>query len=174
MSYKGSFKREDVTPIVNEVIEVLKPMVSKIEICGSYRRGCKTIGDLDFIFTSNNVSKDIVLTKFYSLGDTQDISPGKKFTILYNNDKVKKLLVELVHFEEYNIGAAMMHFTGPYELNIIQRAKAKKKGWLLNQYGLFDKNKNMIAGKTENEIYTALDLPYITPEERQEYVGKLK
>lgn len=40
-----------------------------------------------------------------------------------------------------------------------------KKGWKLNEYGLFERNKK-IAGKTEAEIYDKLGLSYIEPEDR--------
>jgi DNA polymerase (family 10) len=47
------------------------------------------------------------------------------------------------------------------------RELAIKKGWKLNEYGLFDKNGKMIAGRTEEEIYKALDLEWIPPEMRE-------
>ena len=58
-----------------------------------------------------------------------------------------------------------MTYTGPAGYNIGLRTVAKKKGLLLNQYGLF-KNKKHIAGKTERSIYTALGKKYKIPELR--------
>ncbi|MEK7160434.1 MAG: PHP domain-containing protein, partial [Patescibacteria group bacterium] len=46
------------------------------------------------------------------------------------------------------------------------REIAQNKGYKLNEYGLFDKDK-LIAGKTEKEIYEKLGLEYIEPEMRE-------
>jgi len=45
------------------------------------------------------------------------------------------------------------------------RQLAKKKGYKLNEYGLF-KGKKRIAAKTEEDVYKKLGLPYIEPEIR--------
>ena len=46
------------------------------------------------------------------------------------------------------------------------RDRAKRKGWKLSEYGLFKGNKSM-AGRTEEEIYEKLGLPWIPPELRE-------
>jgi DNA polymerase (family 10) len=47
------------------------------------------------------------------------------------------------------------------------RKIAIQKGWKLNEYGLFDKNNKMIAGKDEKEVYNKLGFKYIPPEKRK-------
>ncbi|MBE3141277.1 MAG: PHP domain-containing protein, partial [Thermoplasmata archaeon] len=52
--------------------------------------------------------------------------------------------------------------------NITLRGLAIRKGYKLNEYGLFDKNtEKYIAGKTEEEIYKKVGFPYIEPELRE-------
>ena len=48
-------------------------------------------------------------------------------------------------------GAALAYFTGSEPHNIGLRMIAQKRGWKLNEYGLFKGNK-MLAGKTEKEV----------------------
>ena len=49
------------------------------------------------------------------------------------------------------------------------RKIAIKKGFKLNEYGLFDRKTNeKVAGETEEEIYRQLGLPYIPPELRED------
>ena len=69
-------------------------------------------------------------------------------------------------------GAALNYFTGSKEHNIALRIMALKKGYKLNEYGLFRKNK-FIAGRTEQELYKRLGLRYIQPELR-ENLGELE
>jgi DNA polymerase (family 10) len=75
--------------------------------------------------------------------------------------------VDLRVVSEESFGAALAYFTGSKDHNIQMRELAIKKGWKLNEYGLFDKNEKMIAGRTEEEIYEALDLEWIPPEMRE-------
>jgi DNA polymerase (family 10) len=69
-------------------------------------------------------------------------------------------------------GAALNYFTGSKPHNIALRTMAQKRGWKLSEYGLFEGTR-MLAGKTEEEIYEQLGLPYIEPELR-EMTGELE
>ncbi len=69
--------------------------------------------------------------------------------------------------DEKSFGAALAYFTGSKEHNIVMRQLAIKKGWKLSEYGLFDKSDNVIAGKTEEEIYQRFGMGYIEPELRE-------
>jgi DNA polymerase (family X) len=65
-------------------------------------------------------------------------------------------------------GSATLYFTGSKSHNIALRQKAIDRGWLLNEYGLIDKESGrVIASATEEEIYAALGLPYIPPPMRE-------
>jgi DNA polymerase (family 10) len=66
-----------------------------------------------------------------------------------------------------SFGAALIYFTGSKDHNIALREIAIKKGWKLNEYGLF-RGKKMLAGKTEEEVYKALGLHFIPPELRED------
>jgi DNA polymerase (family 10) len=60
--------------------------------------------------------------------------------------------------------------TGPYDLNIMMRAKAKGKGLTLSQYGLFNGDGSQLDhGETEEEIFALLDIPYLTPQQRENW-----
>lgn len=60
----------------------------------------------------------------------------------------------------------MQYFTGSKAHGIAMRQRAQKRGFKLNEYGLFKGDKR-VAGATEDEIYRALDLPWIPPELRE-------
>ncbi|MFX1404908.1 MAG: PHP domain-containing protein, partial [Promethearchaeota archaeon] len=66
-------------------------------------------------------------------------------------------------------GAAFLYFTGSKGHNITLRRVAQKRGWKLNEYGLFDnRTGEVIARKTEEEIYKALGMEWIPPELRED------
>jgi DNA polymerase/3'-5' exonuclease PolX len=67
---------------------------------------------------------------------------------------------------------ALFHYTGPVEFNIRTRAHVKRKGWLLNQYGVFDvATGRKIRGSTqirnERELSAFLGVTYEPPTARE-------
>ena len=78
--------------------------------------------------------------------------------------------VDLRVVPKESYGAALQYFTGSKDHNIIVREIAIKKGYKLNEYGLFKisgKKEIKIAGETEEKIYEKLGLDYIEPEMRE-------
>ena len=69
-----------------------------------------------------------------------------------------------------SFGAALAYFTGSKDHNIVLRGLAKDRGLKINEYGVFrvdGKKEEWIAGRTEEEVYATLDLPWIPPELRE-------
>jgi DNA polymerase/3'-5' exonuclease PolX len=71
-------------------------------------------------------------------------------------------------------GAMLCFFTGPMELNVYQRRRAKSMGLAFSQNGLFDREtKQALPGtETEEGCYAALRMPYLTPNERQKWAHR--
>jgi DNA polymerase (family 10) len=66
-------------------------------------------------------------------------------------------------------GAALLYFTGSKTHNIHLRQLAIDRGLLLNEYGLSDiETDKVLASKTEKQIYSRLDLPFIPPTLRED------
>jgi DNA polymerase (family 10) len=65
-----------------------------------------------------------------------------------------------------SFGAAMQYFTGSKAHNVIVRGLAKDRGLKVNEYGVF-RGDQQIAGRSEEEVYAALDLPCFPPEMRE-------
>jgi DNA polymerase (family 10) len=63
-------------------------------------------------------------------------------------------------------GSAAHYFTGSKQHNILIRELAMKKGLKVSEYGVF-KGEKRIAGKTEEEVFKAVGLPFIPPELRE-------
>lgn len=125
---------------------------------GSFRRLKKEIGDIDIVVISNDLPG--LKTALASL--LQEFSGGeKKFTGLFQG-----VQIDFVVSDALGYGAAMMHCTGPTELNVRQRAHAKRKGLLLNEKGLWKGDQRLPCSSSETAIYTELGLKWIEPENR--------
>ena len=70
---------------------------------------------------------------------------------------------------------ALAYFTGSKEHNIVMRQRAIQRGLRLNEYGLFKSKeetrdaKLLVPCKTEDDIFTKLDLEFVTPELREDH-----
>lgn len=138
------------------------PEIENAVVAGSVRRRKETIGDIDIFAVSSKPQK--VMDRFVSLPFVAHVyvnGPTKTMVKLKNG-----LDADLRVVPKESFGAALNYFTGSKDHNIALRELAVKKGWKLNEYGLFNGAK-MIAGKTEEELYKALGLRYIEPELRE-------
>jgi len=77
------------------------------------------------------------------------------------------LHVDLRQVPDVSYGAALHYFTGSKAHNIAIRKRGVKKKLKINEYGVF-KGEKRVAGKTEEEVYDSVGLPYIEPELRED------
>ena len=136
--------------------------VQHISEAGSCRRRKETVGDLDILVTSSEPEEVMdaladheLVSKVLARGDT-------KQRVRLNSG----LELDLRVVPEESYGAALLYFTGSKEHNIVLRRRSQDRGLKLNEYGLFKKDK-LVSGKTEEEVYKSLDLPWIPPEIRE-------
>ena len=138
--------------------------IKRLSIAGSLRRKKETIGDIDILASSD--SPDEVMDYFVQYQDVQRVllKGSTKTSVILNDD----LQVDLRVVEDKSFGAALQYFTGSKEHNVKMRSIAIKRGFKLNEYGLFNKkSEKYVVGKNEEEIYGKLDLAYIEPEMRE-------
>ena len=147
------------------VIDYLKqiPHVERFAIAGSYRRKKETVGDFDVLMETKNPADAIqFFTKQDEVKEVLAAGDTKASVKLHNNFQVD---VRVVPPKSW--GAALLYFTGSKAHNVELRTIAIKKDLRLNEYGLFKSDETMVAGRTEEEIYKALEMEYIEPELRE-------
>ncbi len=160
------FSLGEVIPIANEIVSVLKK-VRGVEIAmpaGSVRRWKETAGDLDILVISKNSGN--VMDKFTKMPFVRRVlAKGKtKSTVVLKDGMQADVRV----LEKKSFGAALNYFTGNVDHNVALRRIAIEKGYKLSEYGIFNrKSGKFVAGRTEEEIYKKLGLPYIEPELRE-------
>ena len=150
--------------VVNPLVAWLKDCqgVKDVVVAGSFRRCKETVGDLDVLVTAGKDSTVIVHFAQYD-EVAKVISKGKtRSTVLLRSG----IQVDLRVVPQVSYGAALHYFTGSKAHNIAVRKLGLKKGYKINEYGVFKGDKR-IAGKTEEEIYRKVGLPYIAPELRE-------
>ena len=165
---KGRIPLEEAEKIASRALKELKKIkeVEKAIVAGSIRRKKPRIRDIDIVIETRK--PEIVAEKFTKMSFvTKIIGKGKEKATIMNKENIQ---VDIRFFTQENFGSGLLYFTGDKQHNIWLRKIAIKKGWKLNEYGLFS-GKKRIAGKTEKEIYDKLGVKYIGPEKR---IGEVK
>lgn len=136
--------------------------VRQVVAAGSYRRKKETVGDLDILVVCEGPEQ--VMDRFTGFEEVDTVvSKGttRSSVVLRSG-----LQVDLRVVPEESYGAALHYFTGSREHSIAVRKIAQKKGLKINEYGIFRGDKQ-VGGRTEEEVYRSVGLPYIEPELRE-------
>jgi DNA polymerase (family 10) len=160
----GRFRLDTAFEAATELEAYLRECkaVEDVTAAGSFRRGRETIGDLDLLVTGRDPAAIAEHFARFS-GVSQVLAKGEdKVSVKLKND----MQVDVRMLDRAAYGAALMYFTGSKEHNVALRDRAKRRGWKLNEYGLF-KDEKIIASRTEEDIYKKLGLEWIPPEIRE-------
>src|SRR5213592_1581524 len=156
-----------VLPHAQELVATLRGVkqVTQASVAGSLRRMKESIGDIDILVTST--TPEPVMDVFTTFGKVKQVlakGPTRSSVVLDAGIQADVRVVEPESF-----GAALQYFTGSKDHNVKLREKAVKKGLKINEYGVFTvQDDRRIAGRTEEEVYAAIGLPWIPPEIRED------
>ena len=158
------FKIDEASRYVDSLMDYLKkvPGVKDVVAAGSYRRARETVGDLDILITARKTSP--LMERFVEYDEVAEVLA--KGTTRSSVVLRCGLQVDVRRVEQASFGAALQYFTGSKDHNIAIRRLGQQRGLKINEYGVFRFEKR-VAGRTEESVYQALDLPLIPPELRE-------
>jgi len=163
-------------PVAEKIVEALSSIegVASIEYAGSLRRGRDTIGDIDILVSA--ADHNAVSEAFRALPGVDKVLAAGETKSSIRLDGGMQVDLRIVDASVY--GAALLYFTGSKEHNVVLRERAIKRGFRLNEYGLFphddedsppqQRGVRPVASRAEEDIYEKLDLPWIPPEIRED------
>ena len=166
--YNDILKKIDRHIICN-IEEYLNKFDFTFNICGSYRRGNETSGDIDIlILKKDKTLKDIVkiLTKHKFIIDNLTECGETKYMGICKTPTSHPMRIDIRLISKESYPFALLYFTGSKKTNTYMRNIAIKWGYKLSEYGLHDKTNNTIPLESEKSIFEFLQLPYLTPEKR--------
>ncbi|MGB7062062.1 MAG: DNA polymerase/3'-5' exonuclease PolX [Candidatus Zixiibacteriota bacterium] len=163
--YKERLPLAFIYPRAQGMLEELKKVkeAKRITLAGSLRRMRETIADADILVASEKPGP--VMDAFVNLPQSAKvIAKGKTKSSIMTKDGFQ---VDLRVVKPESFGAAQHYFTGSKAHNIRIRSLGIDKKLKVNEYGVFRGNKS-IAGRTEEEVFESVGLPFIPPELRED------
>ena len=194
--YKVDIPRKEIDKYYNLLEKLIKKINKTLdlddnkkyifEICGSYRRGKTKSGDIDVLISKKGTKLDKTKSDKHlerivkKLKQQMKHNDGKPLLIDDMTDKniktkymgfsklkdnpVRRIDIRFIPYSSYYY--ALLYFTGSGDLNKKMRTIAKKKGLKLSEYGLSDKDGNILKAKSEEDIFKHLDMEYLPPKLR--------
>jgi DNA polymerase/3'-5' exonuclease PolX len=167
---------------MNKLNKTTKSTKFVYKICGSYRRQKSFSNDIDILVSKLNTDDtydgtylDELVTllkkkskdnnnKPFLIDDMTDNTKTKYMGFgKYLDNPVRRVDIRFINYSSYH--SALLYFTGSKDLNTQMRQIAKKKGYKLSEYGLFQ-GKKKLEITSEKDIFDLLDLKYVEPKHR--------
>lgn len=158
-------------PLAERIVAALESLdvAERVAYAGSLRRFREDIGDLDILVASSDPAA--VREAFLAIDEVdRTIGSGETKTSIVTRDGVQ---IDLRVVPPVSFGAALLYFTGSKAHNIRLRQRALERGWTLNEYALAvqqatGEDTEVVAQRSEADIYAALDLPFVPSELRED------
>jgi DNA polymerase lambda len=165
--------------IKEELLIILPEDQIKIEVCGSYRRGKSTCGDIDIIITRKDDDYidgilqsliDALMQRELIIEILQIGGNGNKYQFMgicrIGTNPSRRIDIKI--YKKNNFPFALLYFTGSAYFNRSMRLFASKLGYQLSDFHLKKRNgdEEYIVCESEEDIFKALGIDFKTPEER--------
>jgi DNA polymerase (family 10) len=172
-----------IEPLIGYLSEC--PELERLEVAGSYRRRCETVGDVDLLATAREPAPVMARLLAYPQVGEVLMAGDTRSTITLGNG----LQVDLRVVPPDCYGAALLYFTGSKEHNVKLRRRAVERGLRISEYGAFrlgaadsgaggaggagstggsEDSGVWIAGREEADVYATVGLAWIPPELRED------
>ena len=157
---------------INEIqlnLDILKKYITcKCEVAGSIRRGHEEPKDANILVETPMSWLRLQLNQFFVDFSKQVDFVGPPHKELFGevlSFRFRHFPIHILCCRPDEWGSNLLYWTGSLRFTLALRTWAKDRLMLLNRHGLFF-NGELIAAKTEEMIFYALESEYMTPEER--------
>lgn len=158
----------DAKAAADPILEGLRslPEVAKAEHAGSLRRGCETVGDLDFLAASEKPAA--VIDWFVAQERVAEVTAKGETKSSVRMEGGMQADLRVVAEDQFYF--TLHHFTGSKEHNVGMRQRALSQGYSLSEWGITrteGKTERRVRIQSEAELFGLLSLQEIPPELRE-------
>lgn len=146
------------------ILNQLRPLCEVAIVAGSVRRRKPEVGDIEFVVLPKDLSQFL---KFLSLHNFKGGDRIQKGSLHLGHGRDLTVEVYIAH-DPKELGAMLFMYTGDFQHNIAMRSIAKRQGWKLDQYGIWDAatGEPLLQSPDERDFYDFLGVKWHDPEDR--------
>ena len=164
--------RSEVEPLAFKIIRAIEPYCLRAQIAGSIRRFKGGVNDIDIVVEPKPQCWIKLIKEIRREFDAITEKQGQKLARLHvpfaSRQGRGHVQVDLYRASESTWGVLLLIRTGSAEHNVYLCNVAIRKGYRLTySRGLLNEGGEVIASKTEREVFQALGLPFIPPQDRE-------
>ena len=165
----SSLELKKAQGLSEEIAQSIGGLCNRVEIVGSIRRKKLTVGDIDFVVNASDCNWCKIVQ---SLKRTQVICAGNNLIKLNYPYENSRFQTDFYRATEQTFGIQTLIRTGSAEHNMWLAGVAISKGFRLKYSEGLLKDNAVVAGDTEESVFSALGLPTPAPEQREVRDGK--
>ena len=158
-----------------QIVSQLSPYCHRIEVAGSIRRGDESIGDLNLVCLPKDragVRARVCQSKPEVIVETAAalvVRLGNGFILDLSFCEASRRTSSLTAFHGSNFGSQLLFLTGSHRHNAFLHRRAQNLGMRWNPaFGIY-LNGRLLAADSEDDIFEALGLECVAPEERSNF-----
>lgn len=161
-------KLEDADALAGRIVQCIEPNCRKIEVAGSIRRRRPEVNDIDIVLVPRSFAWTTIIKQVQDQFYARIVKCGPKLATL----KLPLPVGSTTTVDFYNTtyekwGVLLLIRTGSKKHNIILCSRARALGMMLSAKDGVVKDGKVVASRTEEEVFKALDMRFVPPEERE-------
>lgn len=149
-----------------------RPQRARVYLVGSARRGAPRGADVDLLVVvpPGRALSRLMLRSRSRAAAFKPLGPatgGEHHRVVKMRRGRRVVTLDLFATTRRDLPFALFHWTGPAAYNVRTRAHARRRGLLLNQYGLFDAAGRRVGrARTERDVARLLGVSWRRPADR--------
>lgn len=155
---------EKAQGLAKEIAEAIGGLCVRVEVVGSIRRKKPTVGDIDFVVNASDSNWNRIIQ---SLRKTQVICAGNNLIKINYPCENSLFQADFYRATEQTLGIQTAIRTGSAEHNMWLAGYAISKGFRLKYSEGLLKGEAVVAGESEESVFSALGLLTPVPEQRE-------
>lgn len=150
---------EEGERIAEKVRQDLEPLSKELFLVGSIRRQRPSIADIEFVVLPKDLDEFDRTVRDMGL---EAAGKRRKYTGILDGVKIELYIAH----NPKEMGSLILMYTGDYIWNIAMRAKAKRMGLKLDQYGIWKGKKIIFQSLKERDFFDYLEFDWHDPKTR--------
>ena len=165
-------KLEEAGALADRIVHCIEDLCDRIQVAGSTRRRRPEVNDIDMVLIPQHMMWTSIVQRIKDQFKAKVVLGGQQLVRMHVPQSLPPVPELIVQVDLYRAtyetwGTLLLIRTGSIDHNIMMCSRAQKMGMMLSASDGVIKDAKVIASRTEEEIFKALEMDFIPPEKRE-------